>query len=256
MFTIVKIGGNVIDDPAALRAFLADFARLPEPKALVHGGGKLATRMAARLGLETRMIDGRRVTDAAMLDIAVMVYAGLTNKRIVAALAALGQRAVGLCGADAGVIRSVRRSPEPVDYGFVGDIGAGGVDAHFLHTLTSSGVTPVLCAITHDGAGQLLNTNADSVASAVAKAVATLVPTTLVFCFEKPGVLRDTDDASSVIPTIDRAAFDRLKAEGIIAAGMIPKISGALDAVDQGVERVIIKHANDLLVPQAGTTIS
>ena len=252
---VVKIGGNVIDDAAALETFLADFARLEGPKVLVHGGGKLATRLSARLGIETRMVDGRRVTDAETLDVAVMTYAGLTNKRIVAALAAQGQPAVGLCGADAGVVRSVRRSPVPVDFGFVGDVPADGVNTRFLLSLTQQGIAPVLCAITHDARGQLLNTNADSIASAVATALAAVTPTSLVFCFEKPGVLRSVDDPASVIPRIDRPAFDRLKQEGVIAAGMLPKLTGALAAVDSGVERVLIKSAADILNPAAGTAV-
>lgn len=255
MLTVVKIGGNVIDNPAALDRFLTDFAALPAPKMLIHGGGKLATRLATRLGIETQMVDGRRVTDADTLDVATMVYAGLTNKRIVAALAARGCRAVGLCGADGDVIRSVRRSPEPIDFGFVGDIAEDGVNATFLASQTEQGIAPVFCAITHDGRGQLLNTNADSVASAVAKAMAAQMPTTLVFCFEKNGVLRDVNDDASVISTIDRAAFEQLKADGIIAAGMLPKITNALAAVDSGVARVIIKSADSLTDLDAGTTI-
>ena len=256
MITIVKIGGNVIDDADALRRFLADFARLEGPKVLVHGGGKLASRLSTRLGIETKMVEGRRVTDRETLEVVTMVYAGLTNKRIVAALSALGQTAVGLCGADGNAIRSIRRNPEPIDFGYVGDIATDGVNADFLLALTRQGIAPILCAITHDGHGQLLNTNADSVASAVAKTLAKFCPTKLVFCFEKRGVLRDVNDERSVIPTINHATFEQLKADGIVAAGMLPKITGALAAVDSGVQMVIIKHADDLLLPQSGTTIT
>ncbi len=256
MLTLVKIGGNVIDDPVALAKFLKDVVRLEGPKVVVHGGGKLATQLAARLGIKTQMIEGRRVTDKDTLDVTVMTYAGLINKRIVAALAANGQRAIGLCGADAGVVRSVRRSPEPIDFGYVGDINTNGVDAPFLISLAEQGIVPVLCAITHDGQGQLLNTNADSVASAVAKALAQETPTTLIFCFEKSGVLLDINDPASVIHHIDRDSFETLKEQGVIAAGMLPKITGALAAVESGVKRVIIKSADDLTNPNSGTTIS
>lgn len=256
MLTVVKIGGNVIDNPAALQTFLTDFARLKGPKVLVHGGGKLATRLSSRLGIETKMVDGRRITDAETLEVATMVYAGLTNKRIVSALAALGQPAVGLCGADGNVVRSLRRNPEPIDFGFVGDVAEDGVNAPFLLSLIEQDTIPVLCAITHDGKGQLLNTNADSVASAVAKALARLVPTTLVFCFEKNGVLRDVSDATSVIPRIDGATFEKLKEEGVIVEGMIPKITGALAAIQSGVSQVIIKSASAINQSDTGTTIA
>ncbi|MBR1838121.1 MAG: acetylglutamate kinase [Bacteroidaceae bacterium] len=256
MIQVVKIGGNVIDDAEALRHFLQAFSQIQDPKVLVHGGGKLATRLSTRLGIPTQMIEGRRVTDADTLDIAVMTYAGLTNKRIVAALSALHQPAIGLCGADGNAIRSVRRSPEPIDYGFVGDIANDGVNAAFLHTLLREGYTPVLCAITHDAKGQLLNTNADSIASAVAVALSQIAPTTLTFCFEKPGVLQRLDDDQSVIAHIDSASFERLKADGVIAAGMHPKIAGALAAVSHGVSRVVIKSAKDLLDEDAGTVIA
>ncbi len=255
MLTVVKIGGNVIDSPDALQTFLTAFAKLEGEKVLVHGGGKLATRLCERLGIETRMVEGRRITDAATLDVATMVYAGLTNKRIVAGLAARGLRAVGLCGADACAVRSVRRSPVPIDFGFVGDIPVDGVDAAFILSLTQQGIVPVFCAITHDGQGQLLNTNADSIASAIATALAQRQPTELVFCFEKNGVLQNIDDTTSVIPRITRADFARLKAEGVVAAGMLPKINNALAAVDSGVARVIIKSAEALCEKEAGTMV-
>ena len=251
--TVVKIGGNVIDNPEALRRFVRDFAALAGPKILVHGGGKEATRLAGTLGVEVQMIEGRRVTDAAMLEIVTMVYAGAVNKRIVALLQAAGCDAIGLSGADAGAVRARRRSPEPVDYGFVGDIET--VAADRLQLLLKAGLTPVFSAIMHDGAGTLLNCNADSVASAVAVGVSQLGPVDLVYCFEKAGVLRDADDESTGIPEITRPDFERLKAEGVVSRGMIPKIENALRSVEQGVRSVAIKRADRLGDPDAGTTI-
>ena len=200
--TVVKIGGNVIDNEAALERFVADFAELPSPKIIVHGGGKLATRLAEKLEIPTTMVEGRRVTDAATLDVVTMVYAGLLNKRIVAKLQREGCNALGFSGADGNMIPAVKRNPEPLDYGFVGDIEASKINTSLLGTLLESGITPVFCAITHDCQGSLLNSNADSVASAVAVAASTIAPTDLVFCFEKQGVLRDIDDENSVISLI------------------------------------------------------
>lgn len=251
--TVVKIGGNVIDNPEALQRFVRDFAALPGPKILVHGGGKEATRLAGTLGVEVQMIEGRRITDAQMLEIVTMVYAGAVNKRIVALLQAAGCDAIGLSGADANVVRARRRSPEPVDYGFVGDIEA--VSAERLQLLLEAGLTPVFSAIMHDGAGTLLNCNADSVAAAVATGIAPLGAVDLVYCFEKAGVLRDAEDETSVIPEITRAAFEQLKAGGIVNRGMIPKIENALRSVEQGVRSVAIKRADCLHDPAAGTTI-
>lgn len=250
--TIVKIGGNVIDDPAALGRFLADFAALPGAKILVHGGGKLATRLAERLEIQTQMIEGRRVTDRQTLDIVTMVYAGLVNKQIVAGLQAAGCNALGLSGADGNIVAAHRRSPEPVDYGFVGDIER--VNTPFLRQLLEAGIAPVLSAIMHDGKGTLLNCNADSVASALALAAAEIAPAELVYCFEKAGVLRDAEDETTVIPEITAQSYVSLKADGIVSKGMIPKIENALKAVASGVERVKIKHAKNLL-SDTGTTI-
>ena len=193
--TVVKIGGNVIDSPEATARFVEAFAALEGPKMLVHGGGKLATRLAAQLGIESRMVDGRRITDRETLDVVTMVYAGLINKRLVAALSAAGCRAIGLSGADGDAVTSVRRAAGAVDYGYVGDIAEGGVNVELLRTLLDAGLTPIFSAITCDGRGTLLNTNADSVASAVAVAASRIAPTQLVFCFEKAGVLRDVEDA-------------------------------------------------------------
>ena len=203
--TVVKIGGNVIDSPEATARFVEAFAALEGPKLLVHGGGKLATRLAAQLGIESRMVDGRRITDRETLDVVTMVYAGLINKRLVAALSAAGCRAIGLSGADGNAVTARRRSPQPVDYGFVGDIER--VDSALLRRLLEDGMAPVFSAIMHDGKGTLLNCNADSVASAVALGAAEIAPTDLVFCFEKAGVLRDPDDLPKVIAALAKHGY-------------------------------------------------
>lgn len=242
--TVMKIGGNVIDDPEALKAFLREFAAVKGPKILIHGGGKLATRMAERLELQVQMVDGRRITDKGMLDVVTMVYAGLVNKQIVAGLQAAGCNAIGLSGADANVVTARRRDPHPIDFGFVGDIER--VDSERLGSLLKSGLVPVFSAIMHDGHGTLLNCNADSVASAVALGAATIAPTDLVFCFEKAGVLLNPDDEKSVIPEITAESYARLKDDGTVSKGMIPKIENALKAVEQGVRSVTIRHSKAL----------
>ena len=250
--TVIKLGGNVIDNPTALAAFVRNLVSLEGPKILIHGGGKLATRLAERMEIPVQMVEGRRITDKATLDIVTMVYAGLINKQIVAALQAAGCNALGLSGADGNIGRAHRRKPTPIDYGFVGDIDA--VDSNLLKTLLEAGITPVFSAIMHDGKGNLLNCNADSVATAVALGAAAIAPTDLIFCFEKRGVLRDAEDDASVISRITAANYAALKAEGAVKGGMIPKIENALKAVEQGVRSVRIKHADDLL-HEAGTTI-
>lgn len=250
--TVIKIGGNVIDNAEALARFVEHFAALEGPKILIHGGGKLATRLAEQMQIEVKMIEGRRITDRPTLDIVTMVYAGLVNKQIVAALQAAGCNAIGLSGADGNIVRAHRRPATPIDYGYVGDID--GVDSRLLASLLEQGLTPVFSAIMHDGEGSLLNCNADSVATAVALGAAVVAPTDLIFCFEKRGVLRDADDESSVIERITAANYTVLKAEGAVKGGMIPKIENALKAVAQGVRSVRIKHADDLL-REAGTTI-
>ncbi len=243
---VVKIGGNVIDSPEALDAFLHQFADIKGPKILIHGGGKEATRLSAAMGVETVMIDGRRVTDRETLDIVTMVYAGLINKRIVAALQAIGCDAVGLTGADGNVIPAVRRPANPVDYGFVGDINPAAISDRFIAALLEQGCTPVFCAICHDGNGSLLNCNADSVASAVAVAASRIADVRLTYCFEKPGVMTDIDDDTSVIPLITADMFAPLREQGIISAGMIPKIHNALESARQGVGEVRICSAANL----------
>lgn len=250
--TVIKIGGNVIDNQIALDRFVAALAAMEGAKILIHGGGKLATRMAERMEIPVQMIDGRRITDKATLDIVTMVYAGLVNKQIVAALQACGCNALGLSGADGNIVRAHRRAPAPIDYGFVGDIDS--VDSALLKTLLEAGITPVFSAIMHDGKGSLLNCNADSVATAVALGAAAIAPTDLVFCFEKRGVLRDAEDDDAVIERITPASFNELKADGVVKGGMLPKIENALKAVAAGVRSVQIKHADDLL-GEGGTTI-
>ncbi|MDM1397040.1 acetylglutamate kinase [Myroides odoratimimus] len=253
--TVIKIGGNIVDDESALNAFLDIYARIEGPKVLVHGGGKLATRMATQLGIETQMVNGRRITDEAMLPIAVMVYAGLINKQITAQLQARGCDAMGISGADAKLIQSHKRPTEPIDYGYVGDFEASDVNVVRLQQLLEIGISPVFSAITADKEGQLLNTNADTIASNIAVALATKYKVALVYCFERKGVLQDINDENSVITTIDQENFTQLKQQGVIADGMLPKIENALAAVNQGVDKVCIKKAEDLLDIKAGTTI-
>ena len=224
--TVVKIGGNVIDSPEATARFVEAFAALEGPKLLVHGGGKLATRLAAQLGIESRMVDGRRITDRETLDVVTMVYAGLINKRLVAALSAAGCRAIGLSGADGDAVTSVRRAAGAVDYGYVGDIAEGGVNVELLRTLLDAGLTPVFSAITCDGRGTLLNTNADSVASAVAVAASRIAPTQLVFCFEKAGVLRDVGTSGASSPKSRPTPTPRCVPKGRSARGCCPRSTG------------------------------
>lgn len=243
MITVVKIGGEVVDTPSALPGFISRFSALPGPKILVHGGGKEATRLSERLEVPTVMIEGRRVTSAETIDIVTMVYAGLVNKRLVAMLQAGGCNAIGLSGADADAIRTVRRPPCPVDYGFVGDPTIEGVNTRLISHLAESGLTPVFCAITHDGSGSLLNTNADSVAAILAGALARVAPVRLVYCFEHPGVMADIADPASLIGSVSRADFDSLKARGIVSKGMIPKLNNAFSALRNGVESVMIQQA-------------
>lgn len=243
---IIKMGGNIIDDPGQLQAFLGKFAALPEKKILVHGGGKIATRLAADLGIEAKMVEGRRITDEAMLRVVTMVYAGLTNKQVVASLQALECNAIGLSGADGNSIMAERRPVGSIDYGFVGDLNENAVNADAIDSMLEAGLVPVFSAITHDGNGQLLNTNADTIASALAVGMAGLYSTSLVYCFEKKGVLRDIHDAQSLIRKIATNDFANLKATGVISDGMIPKLHNAFEAIDKGVSEVYIGHADDL----------
>ncbi len=239
--SVVKIGGNVIENRRALAAFLNDFAALEGSKIIVHGGGKEATLMAQQLGIPVQMIDGRRVTDAATLDLITMVYGGKINKTIVAQLQALGCNALGFTGADGNSITALKRSPQPVDFGFVGDVSK--VETALLKVLFQQGITPVFCAITHDGAGQLLNTNADTVAASLAKALATDFEVQLMYCFEKKGVLENVEDNASVLPKINAELYEKLKRENKIHSGMLPKLHNCFDALQQGVKHVFIGDA-------------
>ena len=240
--TIVKVGGAVVEDEAQLTQLLNDFCAIEGAKILVHGGGRRATKIAAELGIETKMVDGRRITDAAMLEVVTMVYGGLVNKHVVAMLQAMGANAIGLTGADGDIIRSAQRPlKNGIDYGFVGDVKKtdGEKIAHFI----DKNFIPVIAPLTHDGQGNMLNTNADTMASETAKAMAALYDVTLIYSFEKKGVLTHPDDDDSVIPVITRADFERYKADGTISGGMLPKIENALAAVEAGVSRVIITLA-------------
>ena len=240
--TIVKVGGAVVEDEQQLTRLLRDFSAIEGRKVLVHGGGRKATKMAERLGIETKMVEGRRITDADMLEVVTMVYGGLVNKNLVARLQANGVNALGLTGADANAIRSHKRPlKNGVDYGFVGDVDQA--DGNMLSRLIEAGITPVMAPLTHDGEGHILNTNADTIASETAKSLAALYDVTLIFSFEKKGVLSNPDDDDSVIATINHADFERYKADGTISGGMLPKIENALHAVDAGVSKVIITLA-------------
>ena len=238
--TVYKVGGKIVEEAASLSALLDEFLTIEGRKVLVHGGGRSATKVAAQLGVETKMIDGRRVTDAEMLKVVTMVYGGLVNKNIVAQLQARGVNALGLTGADMNVLLSHKRplTKEGIDYGFVGDIDNG--DGRILSSLIEQGVVPVMAPLTHDGKGNLLNTNADTIAAETAKALSHYYDVTLVYCFEKDGVLRNPDDDSSVIPLITKEDFKTLVDEGIVSDGMIPKLQNAFNALEAGIARVFI----------------
>ena len=243
---VIKIGGNVVDDPATLERFLYDFSKIKGAKFLIHGGGVMATRMAERLGIETRMHKGRRITDLETLKTVTMVYAGWINKSIVAALQSRGCNAIGLSGADCNIVPATRRSPEQVDFGYVGDVDTSKIGSEEISALLERGICPVFCAITHDGKGSLLNTNADTMASSLAIAMTDKYIVRLVFCLEKDGVLLNKDDASSIVPKITEKHFAQLLEEGIIEGGMIPKLENAFAAIGNGVTEVVIKHARNL----------
>ena len=252
--TIVKVGGAVVEDEAQLAQLLKDFSAIEGRKLLVHGGGRKATKVPEALGIESKMVGGRRITDADMLNVVTMVYGGLVNKNLVARLQANGVNALGLTGADMDVIRSHKRPiKDGVDFGYVGDVDKA--NGQMLSKLIEEGIIPVMAPLTHDGQGNILNTNADTIASETAKALAPFYDVTLIFSFEKKGVLRNPDDDDSVIPIISRADFIKYKTDGTISGGMLPKIENALGAIDSGVSRVIITLAT-ALDGQSGTTIS
>ena len=252
--TIVKVGGAVVEDETQLTQLLKDFSAISGRKVLIHGGGRRATQVAASLGIESKMVGGRRITDADMLSVVTMVYGGLVNKNLVARLQANGVNALGLTGADIDVIRSHKRPlKDGIDFGFVGDVDKA--DGQMLSRLIEAGITLVMAPLTHDGQGNILNTNADTIASETAKALAPFYDVTLIYSFEKKGVLSNPDDDNSVIPTITRADFERYKADGTISGGMLPKIENALSAIDKGVNRVIITLAT-AIDGNSGTIIS
>ncbi len=248
--SVIKIGGNIIDNPEASKNFLEEFSRLEGNKILVHGGGKVATQTASRLGIQAQLVDGRRITDKPMLEIVTMVYGGLVNKTIVATLQSLGINAIGLTGADAGIIEAVKRPVKTIDYGYVGDIKA--VNGSVLASFLNSGLVPVIAPLTYSATGDLLNTNADTMASATAVALSRLFEVSLIYCFEKDGVLSDPEDDSSVIAQLDPQLYESYKATGAINKGMIPKLDNSFDALHAGVERVVICHAKDLAEAAGG----
>ena len=250
--TVIKVGGKIVEEETSLQKLLNDFAAIEGPKVLVHGGGRSATKIAAQLGIESKMVNGRRITDADMLKVVTMVYGGLVNKNIVAGLQARGINAIGLTGADMNVILSDKRPVKEIDYGFVGDVKQ--VEGERLANLIQSGIIPVMAPLTHDGKGNILNTNADTIAGETAKGLAPYFDVTLIYCFEKRGVLRDETDDNSVIADINRKQFAELVEQGVIQGGMIPKLENAFQAIDAGVKEVIITAA-DAIDGRQGTKI-
>lgn len=242
--TLIKVGGGIVEEPESLRELLFLFSKISGNKVLVHGGGRSATRMAAQLGIETKMVNGRRITDIEMLKVVTMVYGGLVNKNVVAGLQAAGVNALGLTGADMNIMLSEKRPVKDVDYGYVGDVKS--VQGEALAALIERGVVPVLAPLTHDGKGNILNTNADTIAGEAAKALARYFDVTLVFCFEKNGVLRDADDDNSVISQMNEADFRNYVEQGIVQGGMIPKLENAFQSIAAGVKEVIITKASNL----------
>ena len=252
--TVVKVGGAVVEDEEQLARLLNDFAAIEGNKVLVHGGGRRATKVAASLGIESKMVNGRRITDRDMLEVVTMVYGGLVNKNVVARLQTNGVNALGLTGADMDVLRSRKRPiKDGIDFGYVGDVERA--DGKALQTLIGAGIVPVMAPLTHDGSGNILNTNADTIAGETAKALAPFYDVTLIYSFEKKGVLANPDDDDSVIPMITPADFERYKADGTVAGGMIPKLENAFAAIDAGVGRVIITLAS-AIDGNHGTVIS
>lgn len=250
--SIIKVGGKIVEESESLQRLLDDFVAIKGPKVLVHGGGRSATKIAAQLGIESQMVNGRRITDADMLRVVTMVYGGLVNKNIVAGLQARGVNAVGLTGADMNVILSDKRPVKDIDYGFVGDVKQ--VDGAQLANLLQAGIVPVMAPLTHDGRGNMLNTNADTIAAETAKGLAPYFDVTLIYCFEKKGVLRDEADDDSVIPTITPQQFKELVEQEVVQGGMIPKLENAFQAIEAGVKQVVITAAN-AIDGQQGTLI-
>lgn len=251
--TVIKVGGKIVEEEATLKQLLIDFSKIEGRKVLVHGGGRSATKLAEKLGIESRMVDGRRITDAETLKVVTMVYGGLVNKNIVAGLQALNINAMGLTGADMNVIRSAKRPVKDIDYGYVGDVKE--VNTEILASLIAQGIVPVMAPLTHDKQGNILNTNADTIAGETAKALAKHFDVTLIFCFEKKGVLTDENDDDSVISAINRKQFSELVDRKVIQGGMIPKLENSFQAIDAGVKEVIITLASEISNNKAGTHI-
>lgn len=242
--TIIKVGGKIVEESDSLEQLLKDFSHIEGNKLLVHGGGRSATKLAARLGIESHMVNGRRITDKETLQVVTMVYGGLVNKNIVAGLQACGVNALGLTGADMNIIRSDKRPVKDVDYGFVGDVKE--VNAELLASLIAQGIVPVLAPLTHDKEGHMLNTNADTIAGETAKALAKYFEVSLIYCFEKKGVLMDENDDDSVISHLNQSEFKELVQKGVIQGGMIPKLENAFDAIQTGVKEVVITSAKEI----------
>lgn len=243
---IIKIGGNVLDNPAALNSFLKDFSTIREPKILIHGGGKIATKIGDQLGIESNYINGRRITDSETLDLVTMVYGGLVNKQIVATLQQLGCNAMGVTGADGNLIKAVKRPVKDIDYGFVGDIKPEGVNTALLHFLLKQNTTPVFAPLTHAD-GKMLNTNADTIASVLAVALSKHFDIRLIFCFEKKGVLQNVNDADAVIHRLSKNLYEDYLGKGIFVDGILPKLENSFAAIESGVKEVLIGQASDLL---------
>lgn len=241
---VIKIGGNIVDDPQALSSFLKDFSSINDHKILIHGGGKIATQLAEKLGIKTQMHEGKRITNQETIDIVTMVYGGLINKKIVGQLNAHNTTTIGLTGADAQVVLAQKRPLIDIDYGYVGDIIK--VNSEFIKTLIISGLTIVFAPLTADTNGQILNTNADTMAQAIAVAMSAIFDTELIYCFEKNGVLNDLNNDNSIIPKIDFELYHNLKQQGVVNAGMIPKLDNAFKAIEAGVKTVLIGHARNI----------
>ncbi len=251
---VIKIGGNIIDNQTALSKFLSSFASANANKILIHGGGKIATQIGDKLGIESKYINGRRITDSETIDLVTMVYGGLVNKKIVTQLQSFNSNAIGLTGADANIIPATKRPVKEIDYGFAGDVNAANINSSVLDVLLRQNITPVIAPLTHDGKGQILNTNADTIASSLAVALSKLYDVRLIYCFEKKGILTDVEDDNSVINLITKEKYKELLGEKKLFDGIIPKIDNAFAAIDNGVKEVLIGHAEDLLQNLTETT--
>ncbi len=252
---VIKIGGNVIDDEASLQRFLKDFSQINAPKILVHGGGKIATRIGEKLDIVSQYLDGRRITDDATIDLVTMVYGGLVNKKIVAQLQLNGCNAIGLTGADGNIIPAHKRPVKEIDFGWVGDVETEKINVGLLEQLLKMNIAPVCAPLTHDQQGHILNTNADTIASSIAIALSQLFSVRLIYCFEKKGILENVEDENSVITSINKTSYAELKAANKLFAGILPKLDNAFAAIDSGVTEVLIGHADNLLENVTNKTI-